>query len=333
MAENEEYSKQEVMQLLTGFQKSRILLTAIELDLFNELGEKSLTASELAVETRTDPDALATLLNALAAIRFLDKQGERYSNAGVSEKYFLKTGESYLGGAMHQVHLWETWNRLTENVRKGQGNVTRPEVNDRSSDWLDAFISAMDARGAAEAQMVKPLIGFDGIKRILDLGGGSGVFATTFIRNDPTMSAVVFDLPNVLPLTREYVDKHNMNDRIITWEGNYLTDDLGTGYDMVFLSAVIHSNSYDENALIIRKCAESLNPGGKVVVMDFIVDDDRTRPLKGALFAINMLVATEGGTTYTAKEVEAWMQSAGLGNFETKEADRGIRLITGYLAK
>jgi len=331
MAEDVEYSKQEVMQILTGFQKSRILLTAIELDLFNELGHKLLTASELSVETRTDPDALATLLNALVAIGFMDKEGERFSNTGVSRKYFLKTSDSYLGGAMHQVHLWGTWNRLTENVRKGQGNVTRPEVNDRPSEWLDAFISAMDARGAAEAEMVKPLINFDGVKRILDLGGGSGIFAATFIRDDPSMSAVIYDLPNVLPLTRKYVDTHNMSDRVITWEGNYLTDDLGSGYDMVFLSAVIHSNSYEQNERIIQKCADALNPGGKVVVMDFIVDQDRTQPVKGALFAINMLVATEGGTTYTANEVKSWMQSAGLGGFETRQADRGISIITGYL--
>jgi 2-polyprenyl-3-methyl-5-hydroxy-6-metoxy-1,4-benzoquinol methylase len=323
-----DYSSSDLMQMITGYQRSRILLSAVELNIFDELAGNELSSDELAEKIGAVPDSLEKLLNVLASLSLLNKNNGKFSNSGSCSKYLVKSSPSFLGGVMHQNHLWNTWSKLSL-VIKSEDAKKEGEINQRGSEWLKAFIAAMHARGISRAIAIKKLINFEGIKKILDIGGGSGIFASTFIKDNPSMSAVVFDLPNVIPITKEYIEKENMSERISTLTGNYLRDHIGSGYDLIFLSAVIHSNSYDENALLIKKCASALNKNGKIAVLDYIMNDDRTIPLAGAIFAINMLVGTDEGTTYTEKEIIEWMTSAGVNNFELINAGEGNGLLIG----
>jgi predicted O-methyltransferase YrrM len=144
------------------------------------------------------------------------------------------------------------------------------------------------------------------------------------------LRATVFDLPEVIPITRRYIETAALSDRIDTLAGNYLVDDIGAGYDVIFLSAIIHSNAASENAALMKKCADALNPGGQVVVQDFIMEEDRVRPHGGAMFALNMLVATQAGDTYTASEVQRWMEAAGLRDVICRDAPSGTTQIVGW---
>ncbi|MDR3625614.1 MAG: methyltransferase [Ignavibacteriaceae bacterium] len=322
------YSSSELMQMITGYQRSRIILSAVELNIFDELNGLELSSNELAEKINAVPYPLEKLLNVLTSLKLLNKNNGNFSNSESASKLLVKSSPSFLGGVMHQNHLWNTWSKLSEIV-KDKDAKKESEINQRGDEWLKAFIAAMHARGIARAKTVKGLINLSGVKRLLDIGGGSGVFAATFINDDPSMSAVVFDLPNVVPITQEYIAKQNMSGRITTLAGNYLKDDIGNGYDFIFLSAVIHSNSYDENALLIKKCASALNEKGKIAVLDYIMNDNRTAPLAGAIFAINMLVGTDEGTTYTEKEVKEWMTAAGLNKFELTDAGEGNNILIG----
>ena len=213
-------------------------------------------------------------------------------------------------------------------MRRGGAPAAGP-IDDRGGEWLAAFIEAMHARAAATAPDLARLIDLDGVGRVLDVGGGSGVYSMAFARTRDGVSATVFDLPNVVPLTRQYVAREGLGDRIDTAVGDYTTDPLPGGYDLVFLSAIIHSNSPGQNAALIGKCAAALNPGGRVAVVDFIMDDDRAAPAHGTLFALNMLVATEAGDTYTQREVGAWMTSAGLDDIVHRDTPFGTGLVIG----
>jgi 2-polyprenyl-3-methyl-5-hydroxy-6-metoxy-1,4-benzoquinol methylase len=164
---------------------------------------------------------------------------------------------------------------------------------------------------------------------VLDVGGGSGAFAMAFVRAQAGISATIFDLPNVLSLTQKYIEQERLADKIKTVAGDYMVDELGSGFDLVFLSAIIHSNSAEENRKLIRKCAQALIPRGQVVVQDFIMDADRTSPVHGAFFALNMLVGTEAGDTYTESEVRSWMEEAELSNLIRKDTHFGTTLIMG----
>lgn len=303
------------------FQQSRVLLTAFELGLFTALGNERKTSSEMAEEMGANPRALDRLMNTLTGMDLLRKEDDLFGNTDASLRLLVQGQPEYMAGLMHTVNLWSTWSTLTEAVRKGTA-VAHRDVNDRGADWLTSFIAAMHARAVIQAPSVIAQLDLSGVSRVLDVGGGSGAYAMAFVRAKPGIRATVFDLPNVVSLTREYLEREGVADKVSTAAGDYNRNDLGHGYDLVYLCAIIHSNSPEENSRLIAKCARALNPGGQVAVQDFIMDEDRTSPPHAALFALNMLVGTAAGDTYTESEVRTWMEEAGLTNI--------VRIETGF---
>ena len=326
----ESLSPQAIMDLAWAFQGSRVLLTAYELDLFSELRDGSTSSSEVAHARGTDERATDRLMDALCAMGLLEKKDGRFSNAASASRFLVKGKLDYLAGLMHMVHLWETWSTLTEAVRRGRSVVDRAEdVNERGAEWLRAFIAAMHWRACQHAPGVVGLLDLSGVSRVLDVGAGSAAYAMAFVRARDDIAAVAFDLPNVIPLTQDYIRQAGLQAKVRTAVGNYDVDPLGSDFDLVFLSAIIHSNSPSGNRTLIGKAARAAAPQGQVVVQDFIVDEDRTGPPFAALFALNMLVGTEAGDTYTESEVRQWMEEAGLHQVVRKDTSFGTSLIIG----
>ena len=147
---------------------------------------------------------------------------------------------------------------------------------------------------------------------MLDVGGGSGAYAIAFARAHPALSAVVLDLPTVLPIAAGHIEEAGLSKRIATRAGDLRADDLGRDFDLVFVSSICHMLGPDGNRDLLARCARALAPGGRVVIQDFILEPDRTAPRQAVLFAINMLVGTEAGGTYTEAEYAAWLAAAGL---------------------
>jgi SAM-dependent methyltransferase len=317
-----------IRELATNFQSSRILLTAIELRVFSLIGAGGLTSAEVAGRAASHPRATDRLLNALCALGLLEKRDGRFWNTPESRRYLDDGSPDFAAGLGHTASMWHSWSHLTESVQEGKPAV-REAINDRGDGWLKPFIAAMHYRAAQQAPAVAALIGLEGVERVLDVGGGSGAFAMAFAKKEPGLVAVVFDLPNVLPLTRDYVAQAGLEARVTTAVGDYLVDPLPHGFDLVFLSAVIHSNSADQNRALIRSCAGALNPGGRVAVVDWVMDDDRVSPRGGAFFALNMLVATDDGDTFTEREIRGWMSQAGLAAGPRIETGSGPSIVIG----
>lgn len=312
----------DLMEAIFAFRQARIILTAFELDIFSMLGNNSKSSEEVSKLIRTDSKATDRLMNALVAIGLLKKENEKFHNTEISLKHLIKGKPGFMGGIAHSVNLWTTWSTLTDAVKSGSSVMSREPINERDGQWLDAFISAMHSRAKqSQAPGVAKLLDFKGVKKILDVGGGSGVFSFSMLSANPGIRATVFDLHNVIKLTKRYIEMEGFKEFVDTAEGDYLIDELGTGYDMVFLSAIIHSNSPDENKLLFKKCNKALNKNGQLVVVDYCMDDDRTSPSSGALFALNMLVGTKSGDTYTEDEVVSWMKEAGFSNFSRIDTD------------
>jgi len=317
-------------ELATAFQRSRPLLTAFELGLFTVLNSEARTSGETADALGTDARATDRLMNALVALGLLEKQDGRFRNSAAANAHLVKGRPDYMGGLGHTNHLWDTWSRLTEVVRAGHP-AGLPGIDERGDDWLRPFIAAMHTRARQTAAEVVRMLALRGVARVLDLGGGSGAYAMAFARSGHGISAVVFDLPNVIPLTRMYIAQEGMAAEVTTAVGDYLTAPLGDGFDMVFMSAVIHSNATDDNRVLFRKAAQALNPGGRLVVQDFLMTEERDGPLMPALFALNMLVGTPEGDTYTESEVGAWMSEAGFHSIERMDTSFGTSLVVGRL--
>ncbi len=306
-------------QVVNGFRESRILLTAIELDVFSTVGEGS-NAEAVASALGTDPRATEALLNALVAMGTLEKRGGTFSNTQVASRYLAVGGEHDSRAAlMHTVHLWPRWSTLTECVTEGT-SVSRNGSRDPDDGWTEAFIAAMHKNASVRAPQVVGAIGLEGVRRVLDLGGGSGAYSIAFAEAGEDVSADVLDLAGVVPITRRHIDAAGLVDRVHARVGDLRDDTYGSGYDLVFISAICHMNSPDENRAMLEKAFAALEPSGRVVIQDFILNPDKTGPKTGALFALNMLVGTRAGSSYSEEEYGGWLRETGF------EEPRKVRL-------
>jgi cyclopropane fatty-acyl-phospholipid synthase-like methyltransferase len=174
----------------------------------------------------------------------------------------------------------------------------------------------MDQRARGEAEPLARAAGAAGARRMLDVGGGSAIYSIAFMRLYPELTGDVFDLPAVTGLTREYIRAAGLADRIGTRDGDMRTDELGSGYDLVLVSAICHMFGPEENQELFGRCYRALAPGGRLLMRDFILDPDGTSPKQAALFALNMLVGTPHGSTYTEAQYAEWLRGAGFSRVE-----------------
>lgn len=328
MKPNTPMTPDDIRKIASAFQQSRILLTAVELDVFTIIDTHMLTSADVAQKIEADERGTDRLMNALVALGFLRKTKNKFYNTEHASEYLVKDKPAYMGGLIHTNHLYKTWGTLTDTVRRG-GTIREHEINDRGETWLDAFIAAMHYRGMKQAKIIAMMVDLSNVKHVLDIGGGSGAYSIGFINAKNDIRSTVLDLPNVIPLTKKYTIREKLSDHFNYIEGDFNSSDFGSGYDLIFLSAIIHMNSFETNKQLIKKCAAALNPGGQIIILDQIMNDDRTTPANGAMFAINMLVGTQSGDTYTESEICSWLTDAGLSCVEKKETGFGSAMMLG----
>jgi predicted O-methyltransferase YrrM len=312
------------------FMESRVLLTGWELGVFTALGPGPRTAEQVARTAKADIRAMDRLLCALTALGLVRKRGRFYSNAPLAARHLVAGRPGFVGSLGHMASLWQTWSTLTGAVRAGRmvmrpagtcgasdtagagSSVLKGSMPARGREFFVPFIAAMHERSTRQGPSLARLLPLAKVRRLLDVGGGSGAYSIAFARARPGLRAVVFDLPQVAPLTRGYIRQAGLADRIEARVGDYEKGTLPRGFDLVFLSHILHSNSPARNRRLLRECARSLNPEGMVAIQEFVVGEDRTGPQFAALFALNMLVGTPSGDAYTESEIGSWLKAAGL---------------------
>lgn len=321
----------DLLKKVNAFKVSRLILTAVELRIFDHFTEEYTDSETVATLLHLDARATNRLLNALATTGLMNKKKGKFRNSEFSEQFLVSTAPKFMIGLDHTIGLWKNWSSLTSAVQT-RNTGTGPgqdEMNERGQPWLEAFIAAMHARGIAQGRELASLLDLSATRTTLDVGGGSGAFTFAFMEQNPEIRGAIMDLPNVVPITIKYIEKKGASSKISTMKGNYLTDDFGTGYDLVLMSAIIHINSPEENRALIQKGAKALAEGGELVIMDHVMNRQRTRPPAGALFALNMLVSTSHGDTYTKGELREWMKEAGLKGIRLIKAASGLQAMVG----
>ncbi len=303
--------QEEVLRLSWNFMTSRILLTGAELNLFTILGQSRLTAVEIADRTGTNLRALTILLDAIAAMGFLGKEGETYWCASPVYPVLSEDApDSVLAMVLHAAHLWHRWSNLT-NIVRGEGISRDSAASAREEKEMRAFIGAMHAVAAPQAERIVSAARPGNARALIDVGGASGTYTIAFLRAVPGMTATLFDRPEVIAMARERLKEEGVLDRVRLVAGDFSRDELPPGHDLAFVSAVIHQNSPGQNLSLFRKVHRSLVAGGRMVVRDHVMEPDRIHPKDGAIFAVNMLVNTSGGGTYTFAEIESALSQAG----------------------
>ncbi len=311
----------ELMDIARGFRPAKILMVATELGLFDHL-EEPRTATEVAAKVKADPRAVGILLNGLAAVGVVLKEGERFKNGEAASRFLVHGKEDYRGAIIrHMKHTWFGWTELSRTVVTGKAPDRKSEQwLDRNpwaeDDWMRDFIWGMHAIARDLAPQVAAKLHLSGVRHLLDLGGGPATYAITFAQANPQLKATAFDLPGPCEIARENIALHGLTDRVDTLAGNFLEDDIGTGYDLIWASQILHSHDEAQCRLIIRKCVEALTSSGRLAIQDFFLNDDGYTPPEAALFSVHMLAVTPGGRSYKHREVSEWMVAAGLSTLQ-----------------
>jgi predicted O-methyltransferase YrrM len=241
----------------------------------------------------------------------LIKQGESYQCTNSTSSVLSKDApNSVLPMVHYAAHLWKRWANLTDVV---QGTMASKdgETPSRSPEELRAFIEAMHVIAAPRAREIVAAANPGSAKALLDVGGASGTYTIAFLRAVPEMKATLFDKPEVIEMARERLSDAEMLDRTTLVPGDFYEDQLPPGNDLAFVSAIIHQNSPRQNLDLFNKVFRSLNRGGRILIRDHVMEPDRIHPKDGAIFAVNMLLGTPGGRTYTFEEIRRGLIQAG----------------------
>jgi len=303
-----EFDADRVLQLAQSYWECRILLTAAELDLFALLEPEPLSAQHVAERLNADIRGMTFLLDAVAAIGLLSKRDGKYRcEPDLAALLSGSSPGSVLPMVLHSASQWKKWSDLTGIVR---GEI-EPGRHPRTPQTLRAFIEAMDVAASPRAESVVAAVKPGSAKRLLDVGGGPGTYTKAFLNAVPQMKATLFDQPDVVEIARARLHAAGLLDRVTLVGGDFEVDELPGGHDLALLSAIIHQNSHQQNVDLYRKVFRALVPGGRIVIRDHVLRPDRTQPRRGAVFAINMLVSTSGGNSYTFDEIRDGLTQAG----------------------
>ncbi|UFS70295.1 acetylserotonin O-methyltransferase [Geomonas sp. RF6] len=283
----------------------------VKLNVFTPLAEGALSADELATRLSCDPRGMETLLNALSALGLLEKRNARYGATPFAARFLSRTSPEYLGHIiMHHHHLLPSWTRLDQAVATGVP-VRESVAYEDDASVRESFLMGMFNLAMQLAPRVAEGLDLKGRKRLLDLGGGPGTYAIHFCLQNPEMFAVICDLPSTRKFAEETVGRFNLSDRISFEARDFDTEEIPGGFDAAWLSHILHGEGPRGCATILRKAAAALNPGGLLMVQEFILDDTKDRPLFPALFSLNMLVGTTEGRSYSQGEISAMLEEAG----------------------
>jgi len=292
------------------FMRSRVVLTATKLDVFTKLEERPCNAEEFAKTNGYDLRATTRLLDCLVAIEMLEKQDGIYTVAEGGAYFSARHPESVLPMMLYMDRMWDVWSNLTDVVMNGGDTESEPGIHLEDEQW-EAFIGGMHVIGRKLAAEIAADYDLSRFNRMLDIGGASGTYTMAFLRENMKMRGVLFDLPQVVRMARKRIAEEGLLDRVELVEGDFYRDPLPTGCDLALLSAIIHQNSHEKNLELYQKIFEALEPGGTILIREHIMDETRTCPPAGAMFAINMLVNRRGGDTYTFEEVRSGLEQAG----------------------
>ncbi len=324
------WNAETVLGLSRDFMDARILLTGAELDLFTLLAESPKSLEQACAALNTAPRGTTILLDALSAMGLLRKEGDVYSCPGdIADHLSAHSPNGVLPMVRHAATLWPRWGELTQIVRKGMADRPGNVFEDPAE--LEAFIGAMHVVGAYAARGIADAAKACHELRLLDVGGATGTYAEAFLSKYKHMRATVFDRPEVIALAEKRLEKTGLLSRINLVAGDFYTDALPGGNDLALLSAIIHQNNLEQNVDLYRKVHDALVPGGRILIRDHVMDPSRTEPESGAVFAVNMLVATTGGNCYTFDEIRDGLQTAGFEDVcQIQSGDRMNALVEAF---
>jgi ubiquinone/menaquinone biosynthesis C-methylase UbiE len=325
-------SPERIMQLAWGYVPPLLLEAAIRHRIFDSLADGPLPAAEIQKRTGVSARGLAPVLNALVGLDFLGKGDEgAFSLTPESAAFLVSARPGFQGGLIRHCseHLIPRWLGLNQVVATGKP-VEAVNQQDSGAEFFREFVNDIFPLSYPAAQALAAALGLASAStpvRVLDLATGSGVWGIALAQASPRVQVTAVDWPGVLPVTRQNAARFGLADRFTFVEGDLQQADFGTGYDVATLGHILHSEGPVRSRALLSKVYDALAPGGTIAIAEFLVNADRTGPVNGLFFALNMLVNTEEGDTYSFEEISAWLRGAGFSEMRTLDAPGPSPLI------
>jgi len=317
-----------IMQTATAFWASKVLLTAVELDLFTTLGDGGMTASQLGEELGLHPRGTYDFFDALVALKFLERDGDgpdgEYKNTPQTAAFLNKKSATYIGGMpeMLNARLFGFWNDLGTALKTGQpqnevkrGGKSVFEELYSSEATLGEFLDAMTGFQAANFILLAERFDFSRYKTVSDIGGALALLSRIVGARHPHLTFNSFDLPPVAPLAEKHVRAAGMEGRIQVVGGDFFEDDLPLA-DVITMGNILHDWNLEKKKILIRKAYAALPVGGAFVAIENLIDDARRENVFGLLMSLNMLIEHGDAFDYTGADFREWCSEAGFRRFE-----------------
>lgn len=313
-------------ELWAKTQDAFALFAAVQEDVFSLLRTPR-EAGSVSAAKGWDPRATRVFLDALAAMGLVERCGTGYQNADIAERCLVPGCEDDQTAIIrHRANSLPGWMEVRAALQRG-GASARPDEAERSDEELWDFICGMENIARTSAKMLWDLVDLSGRRAIVDLGGGPGTYALEALSRFGKIRAAVLDRGPVIEIARDQAAKADLLERMVFIPGDLTADVLPGGYDVHLLSNVVHMLGRQEVQDLFGRSAKALEPGGVLIVKDFMPDEDRTGPPFALRFALHMLVQTPAGDCYTPGELGTWLREAGLEPFDVIELTAQTRVL------
>ena len=316
---SEQPNPERILQTGLAFWSAKALLSAIEMGLFTELAHGAESFESLSGRLGLHPRSARDFLDALVALGFLERDGDRYVNTAETDLFLDQAKPSYIGGILEMANhrLYPFWGQLTEALRTGQpqseikgGNPGVFETLYADPARLKEFLASMTGISRGANITIAQKFPWQNYHTFVDVGTAQGDLAAQIAKANPHLNGLGFDLPEVAPVFDAYVAGLGLDDRVAFVPGDFFKQDLPKA-DVVLMGHILHDWDLPTKTMLIDKAYAALPPGGAFVVYDAIIDDDRRENAFGLLMSLNMLIETPGGFDYTGTDCATWMQKAG----------------------
>lgn len=332
MSQGAKLSPEHIMKVGAGYWSSKVLLTAVDFELFTKLGEEGLRASEIEEGLNLHPRGTRDFLDALLSLGFLEREGDGddplYRNTPETAAFLNKEDPRYIGGILEMFNqrLFEYWDGLDDALQTGRPQNEIKESGESmfdalfaDQDKLEGFMEAMSGISKGNFMAFAQKFDFSDYDSMTDVGGALANMSRIVAKHHSHLSFTSMDLPPVTELARERIREDGLEDRIEAVSRNYYEDPIPEA-DLVTASLILHDLNLEEKRMLIEKIYDAVRPGGTFVAIDHIIDDERRENTMGLLMSLNMLIefGEDGGFDYTGEQFASWARDAGFEDIEVE---------------
>lgn len=324
----QEHDPSPILQAAFGFWSSKVVLTAVEFDLFTKLGDRRLTASQLGRELGLHPRGTYDFFDALVAMKFLERHGSGpeavYFNTPACAHYLDRSSARYVGGTLEMLNarLFKFWNDLPDGLKTGKPqneikHSQKPLFEELYSDLprLEQFMGAMTGLSRINFEAFAEKFDFSKYKTLCDVGGATGLLSIEAAKRHPHLRCTSFDLPQVEPFAKKWIAQAGLSSCVATASGDFFRDPLPRA-DVITMGMILHDWNLEKKMHLIRSAYDALPPGGAFVAIEALIDDDRRENLFGLLMSLNMLIEFGDAFDFSGADFRKWCGEAGFKRFE-----------------